>query len=142
MKGEIVIIPDFKYYISIIGVFCFILIAAYTITKLIAKNSSTFIKGRNIKVIEKIALGIDKSMYLINVGTAYYIIAVGKQNIELIDKISEESLKFNLNNTQYKKSEEASINIESFKTSIINKLKEMKRKNEVEYYTDEEEKKW
>ncbi|QEK12263.1 flagellar biosynthetic protein FliO [Crassaminicella thermophila] len=147
MKGEIVIIPDTQYYISVIGVFFFILILAYIVTKLIAKNGAVLIKGKNIKIIEKIPLGIDKSIYLINIGTVYYVIAVGKQSIELIDKVNEDSIKLNIKSTQLEKSndtfdvyldkyiEEASIN----KVSIMNKLKKMRRKNE--YYKDKDEKK-
>ncbi|QXM06137.1 flagellar biosynthetic protein FliO [Crassaminicella indica] len=159
MKGEIIIIPDVKYFISVLFVFIFILVAAYYVTKLIAKNGSFLVKGKNMKVIEKISLGIDKSIYLLYIGKYYYILAVSKQNINILDKIDEDDIKVASKNQQYEKmdndfdtlldqylykentfSQEKPKSFDAFTNTMMNKLKEMKRRMQgVKHHTDRDE---
>ncbi|QZY56763.1 flagellar biosynthetic protein FliO [Crassaminicella profunda] len=159
MKGEIVIKPDATYFISVLFVFIFIVVAAYYVTKLIAKNGSVLIKGKNMKVVEKISLGLDKSIYLIHIGKHYYILAASKQNIDVIDKINEEDMKVVSKNKQYEKmdedfdtlldkylyedntfSQDQPKNFDAFTNTMMNKLKEMKRRTQgVKQHTDRDE---
>jgi flagellar biosynthetic protein FliO len=140
-------------------VFGFILIAAYYVTKLIAKNGTFLTKGKNMKVLEKVSLGLDKSICFIRVGKFCYILGVSKQNIELIDKISEEDMNVISKNQQYEKvdsefdtlldqylyednifSKEKPEKFDGFTNTMMNKIKEMKRRTqEFEHYKDRDE---
>ena len=79
--------------------FLFIIVVTYITTKLIAKKSITYTNSRNIKLVDRIALGMDKSICVINIGNNYYIIAIGKQNIELIDKINKDEINITSNDS-------------------------------------------
>ncbi|WP_053957426.1 flagellar biosynthetic protein FliO [Inediibacterium massiliense] len=133
---------DVKYLLSILLIFCFIIAGAYYVTRLIAKNGTTFLKGRNIKIVEKISLGIDKSIYMLHVGNVYYLIAVTKQNIHVLDKINEDDISitsdiqksqsFDLFLNMYEKNhslyeEDYNKNVKSF---IVEKLKEIKNRTQ------------
>lgn len=128
-------------------------------TKLIAKNGNMFIKGRNMKVVEKISLGLDKSICMIHIGKIYYVLAVSKQNIELLDKINPKDMEITSNSLQNEKFDDnfdsfldeyidnendylnkEPKNMDNFTTPMWNKLKEMKRRNEaIKQYIDKEE---
>lgn len=77
---------------SIIGVFTLVLIAAYFTAKIVSQKSATFMKGKNIKIIEKQSLGVNKLLYIVNIGGKYYFIATGKNEITLLDTIEKEEL--------------------------------------------------
>ncbi|WP_165916155.1 flagellar biosynthetic protein FliO [Marinisporobacter balticus] len=128
-------------------------------TKWMGKNGNLFIKGRNMKIVEKISLGMDKSICMIHIGRDYYILAVGKQNIELLDKINQNDIKITLNPPKdeqiqepfddfldeylYKEnslSDERQKNIDSFTAPMWDKLKGMKRRSaEIKHYKDKDE---
>ncbi|MBF8983083.1 flagellar biosynthetic protein FliO [Lutibacter sp. B2] len=78
--------------ISIIGAFTLVLIAAYFTAKIISQKSAVFMKGKNIKIIEKQSLGVNKLLYIVNIGSKYYIIATGKNEITMLDTIEKEEL--------------------------------------------------
>ena len=50
---------------------------------------------RNLKIVERISLGIDKSIYMINVDNQYYLIACSKNSIDLIDKFHKKDITIN-----------------------------------------------
>ncbi|MCT4606733.1 MAG: flagellar biosynthetic protein FliO [Marinisporobacter sp.] len=154
-----IIIPDAKYFGSVLFVFCFVIIAAYYVTRLIAKNGTVLTKGKNMKVIEKISLGVDKSIYFIGVGKFYYILAISKQNIELIDKIREEDIDMISQNRKHEKMDnkfdtlldqclyeddiflkEQPGKFEGSTDTMMNKIKEMKRRIQgFKHYKDGDE---
>ncbi|KXG75760.1 FliO/MopB family protein [Thermotalea metallivorans] len=79
--------------ISLMGIFLLILFAAYVTTRFIGKKGAVITGNRNLTVIEKMNLGIDKALYIIAIGENYYLIAAGKHTVELIDKIKKEDIK-------------------------------------------------
>lgn len=153
-------ILDIKYLISVISVFLMILALAYTITKFIGKKSEILMGNRNMKIIERISLGMDKSICIISICDNYYLLAVSKQNIELIDKLDAEDIKNFFNNetpnhphgtfdmyfTKYMKRQKKSADSETmdkvfFADTLKDRLKEIKKKNRIiKDYTDKEEK--
>lgn len=79
--------------ISLMGIFLLILFAAYVTTKFIGKKGAIIAGNKNLTVIERMNLGIDKAIYIIAIGENYYLIAAGKHTVELIDKIKKEDIK-------------------------------------------------
>ena len=74
--------------ISFIGV----LILAYITTRIIGARYARYGYGQFIKIIDRIILGKDKWICLVQVGKNYYVIGVSNRNIELIGQISQEDL--------------------------------------------------
>ncbi|HHY90911.1 MAG TPA: flagellar biosynthetic protein FliO [Clostridiales bacterium] len=79
-------------FITFIFAFVLIIVIAYIITKFIGKKSMIFTTGRNLKIVERVSLGLDKSLYIIRLEDYFYLIAVGKQNVEFIDKLSKDEI--------------------------------------------------
>ncbi len=77
---------------SLISMFLLILAAAYFTSKYVAKKSAVTAGNRNLKIIERMNLGMDKAMYIVNAGDCYYLIAVGKHTFQLIDKLEKEQI--------------------------------------------------
>ncbi|MGE5676480.1 MAG: flagellar biosynthetic protein FliO [Pseudomonadota bacterium] len=69
-----------------------ILGAAYYVTRFIAKRGFGVSGNKNIKVVESINLGIDKSLLLVKVGEQYMLLGSTQKNISLLAEIDKEKL--------------------------------------------------
>ncbi|WZL74855.1 flagellar biosynthetic protein FliO [Clostridiaceae bacterium 35-E11] len=155
-----ILILDIKYLMSGIFIFLIILVLAYYTTKIVGKKSNMYFGNKNLKIVERISLGMDKSIYIISICENYYLLAVTKQNIELIDKLNPESIKDFSNNedlnkfngtfdmyfTKYIKQQKNTIEKRSMDKNFLTdalkqKLKEIKKQNQaIKDYADKEEK--
>ena len=52
-------------FITFVFIFVFIIFIAYITTKFIGKKSMMFTAGKNLKVVDRISLGLDKALYII-----------------------------------------------------------------------------
>ncbi|SKC74336.1 flagellar biosynthetic protein FliO [Maledivibacter halophilus] len=105
-----------RYYPII--VFCasiFIIILAFFTTRIISGGINSKISNRNIKFIEKMPLGVDKSLILIELDNHFYLMYLSKNGAQLIDKLDSLKIK-----------EQVSENI-SFK-DILSNFKKFKDK--------------
>jgi len=80
---------DVVGYIAFVVVF--IALAFYT-TKYISGAYTKGTSSRNIKLIERVNLAADKSLWLIQLGENYYLASSDKKGIHLIDKLSKDDL--------------------------------------------------
>lgn len=79
--------------LSLILMFILVLVLAYYTAKLVGKlQNNTFNSKSNIKIIESFRVGNNKFIGIIKIGTNYYAIAFGKDEITLIDKLDENSI--------------------------------------------------
>ncbi len=79
--------------ISLILIFAFVLLLAYLAAKLTAKlQGNPLNKKANIKIIDSLRLGGNKYISIIKIGTNYYALAFGKDEITLIDKIDKDTI--------------------------------------------------
>lgn len=69
-----------------------ILGAAYFATKYLARKGLNPAKNKNLKVIETVPLGIDKSLLLVKVGEQYLLLGSTQKNISLLSAIEQEKL--------------------------------------------------
>jgi len=70
-----------------------ILGAAYFVTRFIARKGFTASGNKNLKVVESIPLGIDKTLLLVRVGEQYLLLGSTQKNISLLTAIDREKLK-------------------------------------------------
>ena len=75
--------------VVIIGVMVAVLLAAYYVTKFLAKKGKRLSQSKHIKVIDQIYLASDKQIALIKVGGKNILVGVTNQNISLISEINE-----------------------------------------------------
>ncbi len=82
-----------------IAILVFIAGLAYLSTILLARYYKSGISGRNIKLIEKINLAADRSLWLVELGDNYYFLYIDKNGLTKLDKIDNTTLKLVENKT-------------------------------------------
>ncbi len=79
--------------VSLVLIFAFVLLLAYFAAKLTAKlQGNPLNKKANIKIVDSLRLGGNKFISIVRIGTNYYALGFGKDEITLIDKLDESSI--------------------------------------------------
>ena len=86
------IMYDFVNVLTILISFLGTLLLAYITTRFAGNKFAKYGYGQYIKIIDRIFLGRDKWICLIQIGKNYYIVGSSSHNMELIGQISEEDL--------------------------------------------------
>lgn len=78
------IFDDMFTAISTLMIVILVLILAYFMTKKIGKGMIQYQSSRNMKVLDRIMLGQDKSLLIIQIGQRYCLIGVAQSGIQLL----------------------------------------------------------
>lgn len=89
MKGFLYNFLNFIYFIIVFGIV--IALAFYT-TKFVAKKASPRGRTRNMKMLETMPLGPDKSLLLVKVGARNFLFTNMQKNISCVAEISNDDL--------------------------------------------------
>ncbi|MCT4564071.1 MAG: flagellar biosynthetic protein FliO [Maledivibacter sp.] len=81
------------YPIIVLIASIFIIILAFFTTKLVSGGLSIQNSSRNIRYIDKLPLGVDKSLVLIELDKHFYLMYVSKTGAQLIDKLDSLEIK-------------------------------------------------
>lgn len=73
----------------------FIIVLAFFTTKLVFRGFSIQNSSKNIKYIDRLPLGVDKSLVLIELDKHFYLMYVSKTGAQLIDKLDSLEIKDN-----------------------------------------------
>lgn len=104
----------FIYFVFI----CVLILAlAYLTTKYIAKKGVSNGKSRNLKIVETLGLGIDKSIMLVKVGEQYFLMANSGKNLTLLTAIEPEKLVLQEANDAY---QGINKNVDEYLSSLDN----------------------
>jgi len=68
----------------------FVIILAYIGTRFISVKYTKLTSGRYLKVIERVALGQDKSLVLINIKAKIYLLGVSGNGINIVSEFNED----------------------------------------------------
>ncbi|WP_176461605.1 flagellar biosynthetic protein FliO [Anaeromicrobium sediminis] len=101
--------------------FLLVLGLTYFVTNLLVSKSNKFIGKAPFKVIYKFNLGVNKSINIVEILDEYYILAIGKNEINFIEKISKETIE------KFKEDKESFDFKEIFKGKINEAIKYKKR---------------
>ncbi len=86
-------LESIKNILTLILAFVFVLMLAYYGAKLTAKYQGNMLNNRsNIKIIESFRVGGNKIIAIAKIGKSYYALGIGKEEINLIDKIELDDL--------------------------------------------------
>lgn len=83
---------------TLYGIFYFIFMsviilgAAYYATRFIAKKGITSMSNKNLKVVETLSLGLDKSLMLVKAGEQYFLLGSTPKGITLLSQLEPEKL--------------------------------------------------
>lgn len=78
--------------IGILIAFIVVLALAYLTARFVGTKFGGYTSGKYIKVIDRIFLGRDKWVCLIQVGNQYYIVGITGQNMEFLGQITQQDL--------------------------------------------------
>lgn len=88
-------------FIYFVFMFAVILGIAYVTTKYIAKKGVSKGSNRNLKVVETLGLGIDKSLMLVRVGEQYFLLSNSAKAITLLTPVDGDKLNLPENSELY-----------------------------------------
>ena len=80
-------------FVTVLIIFVFVLAVTYFTTKWVANFQKTQNKGKNLEIIEIMRISNNKNIQIVKIGTEYVAIAVCKDSVTLLNKMSEEELK-------------------------------------------------
>ena len=86
-------IESFIQLIGVLFIFVFVLLITYFTTKWMGNVQKGRVVSSNLQLIETISIGNGKLICLIEAGTVYLVIAVGKDEVSLLAQLSKEELK-------------------------------------------------
>jgi flagellar protein FliO/FliZ len=116
---------------QLIGVsvlFIIILVITYYTTKFVGGVKMGMTKNSNFKVLETFKITQNKYLQLIQVGTRYFVISIGKDEIHFLAELKENEII---------KQEEAKIQTGNFTELFQSVLKKQKEKNKTDHKTDQ-----
>ena len=105
-------VNNFARFITMLIIFILILVLTYYTTRFVAGAKKGSFKSGNMEVLECLQLGGGKCLQLLRLGKRYVVVAVTKDNVEMLAELDED---------EYIKSVESSGG--SFKEILLSKLK-------------------
>ncbi|MGP1570044.1 MAG: flagellar biosynthetic protein FliO [Eubacteriales bacterium] len=77
--------------IALIAVFAVIYLS-YVFSKYLAVGATKMSGARYMRIVDRLMLGQDKMVAIVQIGTTYYVAGVTSQNIELLKELEGEDL--------------------------------------------------
>lgn len=78
--------------LSLLLILVFVLSLTYFVTRWVAVYQKGQIKGRNLQVIETLRVTNNKFIQIVKAGDEYLVIAIGKDEMHLLTKLTKEQL--------------------------------------------------
>lgn len=73
---------------AIFFIFGSILFLAYAVSKFVGLKAGKMMKGKNIKVVESIGLGLDKQLHLVKVGEKFILLATAGKSVQILTELN------------------------------------------------------
>ncbi len=75
---------EFLSVLVTLAVLCAVFFFSYYTSRFIGKRAKNTQKGKYMQVVDKLALGMDKSIALVQVGRGHMLVGMSRNNIELL----------------------------------------------------------
>ena len=85
-------LESFLQLIGVLLIFVFVLLITYLTTKWMGGFQKAHSNHKNLQIIETIHVGNNKIVEIVQAGTKYLVIAVGKDEVHLLAELSEAEL--------------------------------------------------
>lgn len=112
-------LDSFVQLITVLIIFVFVLILTYFTTRWMAGIQKGRSFNKNLRIIETISVGNNKMISIVEAGTKYIVVSIGKDDVNYLTELKEEELK----DLSFKDPQSMMQNPESF-SAIMDKLKE------------------
>ncbi len=116
-------------FLQLLGVgilFLFVLAITYFTTRFVGGVKSGITKNSNFKVLETCKIAQNKYLQLVQAGTRYFVIAIGKDDIRFITELNEDEV---IKQEQLKAQKD---NFSDIFNLVIHKQKDKNKKNDQE----------
>jgi flagellar protein FliO/FliZ len=94
--NNILMSSSWESFIQLLGalvIFAFVLVITYLATRWMGGLQKSHGSNKNLRIIETIGVGNNKYISIVEVGTVYLVVSVGKEEVHLLTRISKEELK-------------------------------------------------
>ena len=98
-------------------IFVFVIVLVYLVTRWMGAIQKGRSNNKNLHIIETIGVGNNKMISIIEAGTVYLVVSIGKDEVHLLARLTREQLK------DFSFEEECGMQQESF-SEILGKLKD------------------
>lgn len=79
-------------FVFIVFMFGVVLFLAYVTARFVGGRTRQFMKGKHLKVLETVSLGLDKQIHLVQAGNQFIILASSGKSIQMLTQISLEEM--------------------------------------------------
>jgi flagellar protein FliO/FliZ len=93
---NILIASSFESFIQLLGallIFAFVLGITYLATRWMGGLSKSHCNNKNLRIVETIGVGNNKYISIVEVGTVYLVVSVGKEEVHLLAQLTRDELK-------------------------------------------------
>jgi flagellar protein FliO/FliZ len=119
--NNILMSSSWESFIQLLGalvIFAFVLVITYLATRWMGGMQKTRGSNKNLRIIETIGVGNNKFISIVEVGTVYLVVSVGKDEVNLLTEISKEELK------DLSFEDEDNMNLQDTFAGILKKVKD------------------
>ena len=85
-------LESFLQLIGVLLIFVFVLFITYITTRWLGGYTRAHSHNKNLKIIETINMGNNKMISIVQAGTKYLVVSVGKDDIHFLAELTEEEL--------------------------------------------------
>lgn len=110
-------LSNFLQLVNVFLIFLFVLGATYLTTRWVARYQKGHSFNKNLRIIETLKITANKYIQIVQAGDEYLVIAIGKDEVCLLTKLTEDQLEILPDNMSG-----SEIGTDSFK-EILDKLK-------------------
>jgi flagellar protein FliO/FliZ len=92
---NILMAGSWESFIQLLGalvIFAFVLVITYLATRWMGGMQKTHSKNKNLRIIETIGVGNNKYISIVEVGTVYLVVSVGKDEVHLLAQLTRDEL--------------------------------------------------
>ena len=86
-------LDSFVQLITVLIIFVFVLILTYFTTRWMAGIQKGRSFNKNLRIIETISVGNNKMISIVEAGTKYIVVSIGKDDVNYLTELKEEELK-------------------------------------------------
>lgn len=86
---------SFKSFVQLMGtllIFLFVLLCAYLTSRWMGGYQKAHSANKNLKIVETVRVGNNKMISIVQAGTKYLVVSIGKDEVNLLGELSEEEL--------------------------------------------------
>lgn len=92
----ILLAGSLKSFLELLGalvIFGFVLVIVYFTTKWMGGLQMARSNNKNLRIVETIGVGSNKTISIVEAGTVYLVVSVGKDEVHLLARLTKEQLK-------------------------------------------------